>query len=67
MVDEAKADIKDKKWDEAQAVVQKLVDMKDKLSPDLQKEVDTLKTAIDAKNLKVPGNLPSVPGTPDNK
>jgi hypothetical protein len=67
LVDEAKGDIKDKKWDEAQAVLTKLLGMKDKLSPDLQKEIASLQTALDAgKGLKLPSGLPAVPGT-DNK
>lgn len=66
-VDQVKANIKDKKWDEADAALTKLEGMKDKLSPDMQKQVENLKTAVDAgKNLKLPAGLPSVPGT-ENK
>ncbi len=65
LLEQVQAAIKDKKWDDADALLKKLEDMKDKLSPDLQKQIATLRTAIDAGKAtpKLPGGL----GLPENK
>lgn len=65
-LDKVEAAIKAKNWDDADSLLKKLEAMKDKLPPDLQSKVATLRTAIDAgKAIKLPGGLPGLPG--DNK
>ncbi len=65
-LEKVEAAIKAKNWDDADSLLKKLEAMKDKLSPDMQNKVATLRTAVDAgKAVKLPGGLPGLPG--DNK
>jgi hypothetical protein len=56
---EVEQDIKDKKWDDAEAALKKLETMKDKLPPDWLDKLKELRTAITAgkaaNGLKIPG------------
>jgi len=55
--------MQNKKWDEAETAMKKLEDIKSKLSPDLQKAVEGLRTGLNAQKALQTGGIPGIPST----